>query len=79
MSEKVFIIPSKRVRYLSEISESNRGYDQWSKEQKGIAEKLYALKTSIDIISNKETVNKLRKEHTLSNTRNAISKGWINL
>ncbi len=27
-SEKIFIIPPKRTRYLSEISENNRGYDE---------------------------------------------------
>ena len=34
------IIPSNRVRYLSEISESNRSYDQLVKEQSAIATKL---------------------------------------
>ena len=28
MSEKIFVIPPSRVRYLSEIAESNRGYDE---------------------------------------------------
>ena len=28
MSEKIFVIPPSRVRYLSEISESNRAYDK---------------------------------------------------
>jgi isobutyryl-CoA mutase len=37
------IIPPKRVRYLSEISESNRTYDNWVKEQSAIASKLYQL------------------------------------
>ena len=37
------IIPSNRVRYLSEISESNRNYDQLVKEQSAIATKLYQL------------------------------------
>jgi methylmalonyl-CoA mutase len=37
------IIPPKRVRYLSEISENNRGYDQWVAEQSAIASRLYQL------------------------------------
>jgi methylmalonyl-CoA mutase len=41
--DKTFIIPPKRVRYLSEIVENNKSYDTWVKEQKGIAQKLYAL------------------------------------
>ena len=37
------IIPPKRVRYLSEISENNRGYDKWADEQSAIASKLYQI------------------------------------
>ena len=48
MSEKVFIIPPNRTRYLSEISENNRTYDLRAREQKDIAQNLYALKKSID-------------------------------
>ncbi|MFT5581595.1 MAG: methylmalonyl-CoA mutase, partial [Psychromonas sp.] len=28
MSEKIFVIPPDRTRYLSEISENNRAYDK---------------------------------------------------
>jgi len=41
-SAKNFIIPPSRVRYLSEISESNRNYDKWVNEQSEIAQKWYA-------------------------------------
>lgn len=37
------IIPPKRVRYLSEISENNRAYDNWVSEQCTLATKLYQL------------------------------------
>jgi methylmalonyl-CoA mutase len=37
------IIPSNRTRYLSEISENNRSYDQLVKDQSAIASKLYQL------------------------------------
>lgn len=37
------IIPPKRVRYLSEISENNRQYDNWVQEQCAIATKLYQI------------------------------------
>ncbi len=46
------IIPSNRVRYLSEISENNRGYDQLVKEQAAIASKLYQLSGTIETINN---------------------------
>jgi methylmalonyl-CoA mutase len=47
MSEKIFVIPPHRTRYLSEISESNRKYDAWVGEQKEVAQKLYAIRETI--------------------------------
>jgi len=46
------IIPPKRVRYLSEISDNNRDYDRWAKEQCTIASKLYQIN---GVIGEKET------------------------
>ncbi len=43
MSEKIFIIPPKRTRYLSEISENNRAYDEKVESQKEVAQKLFGL------------------------------------
>lgn len=53
LSEKIYIIPPKRVRYLSEIAENNRNYNQWAKEQAEIAQKLYGIHKTITTI--KET------------------------
>ena len=50
MSEKVYVIPSQRVRYLSEIAENNRAYDKWVLDQKEIAQKLYVLDEAIKIL-----------------------------
>ncbi len=52
MSEKVFIIPPKRTRYLSEIAENNRGYDKTAAEQAEVAQKLYSLRKSIETLEN---------------------------
>ena len=46
VSEKIYVIPPKRVRYLSEIAETIRGYNKKVDEQADIAQKLYALKES---------------------------------
>ncbi len=48
------IIPANRVRYLSEISENNRGYDQLVKEQSVIATKLYQLTGTLKTIQDSE-------------------------
>ncbi|MEZ5025747.1 MAG: methylmalonyl-CoA mutase family protein [Chitinophagales bacterium] len=50
-SEKIYIIPPNRVRYLSEITTNNRNYDAWVNEQGEIANQLYAvekLKSMVD-------------------------------
>ena len=43
LSEKVFIIPPNRVRYLSEIAENNREFDKRLDIQIELADKLYVL------------------------------------
>ena len=45
-SEKIFIIPPSRVRYLSEIAEANRAYDKWAAKQATVAGRLQALQSS---------------------------------
>ena len=64
-SEKIFVIPPNRVRYLSEIVESNKEYDKWVNEQKNIAQNLYALKTTLEILeeSSDETKENIKKEY----------------
>lgn len=57
MSEKLFIIPPDRVRYLSEISENNRHYDEWAKKQETIAGELYGLHMAI------RSIEKSKLEH----------------
>ncbi len=47
MSEKVWIIPPARTRYLSEISENNRRYDERVDKQADIADQLYGLHSAI--------------------------------
>lgn len=42
-SEKIYIIPPDRTRYLAEIAESSQAYQQWVEEQSAIARKLYQL------------------------------------
>ncbi len=48
VSEKNYIIPPERVRYLSEISENNRKYDEWVEEQATLAQRVWALKKALE-------------------------------
>ncbi|RYY22242.1 MAG: methylmalonyl-CoA mutase [Chitinophagaceae bacterium] len=49
------IIPSSRVRYLSEISEHSRQYTKWITDQSQFASRLYQLKGTVEILSDKSS------------------------
>jgi methylmalonyl-CoA mutase len=51
MSEKIYVIPPNRTRYLSEITENNRSYNQWVEKQAEVAEKLYAMHRTMETLS----------------------------
>ncbi len=57
MSEKIYIIPPARTRYLSEITENNRSYDRWVEAQGNVAQKLYALRQSIEMLKAEKGVD----------------------
>ncbi len=64
MSEKIFVIPPARTRYLSEISENNRQYDKVASEQAETAQKLYGIFKTIE---------------TVTGTTPALEKSGLNL
>jgi len=53
-SEKIYIIPPQRTRYLSEIAESNRRYDADSFKQAEVADKLYSILRTIGTLAAKD-------------------------
>jgi len=54
ISEKQFIIAPKRTRYLAEIAENNRAYDQWVDQQANQAQKLQSVKQTQQLIEQDE-------------------------
>lgn len=62
MSEKIFIIPPQRNRYLSEISENNRSYDEWVAQQAEVADKLYAIQRTIESVTDESLTKVLSAE-----------------
>ena len=63
-SEKVFIIPPPRTRYLSEIAETNRAYDRWVDKQADLAGRVQAVKTAAREVEGpaSEALDKVRKQ-----------------
>jgi len=67
MQEKLMIIPPKRVRYLSEIAETIRNYNDLTEKQAEVARKLFALKTTMEIPAlkrNRETLYELENTYS---------------
>ncbi len=60
MSEKIYIIPPHRTRYLSEISENNRGYDLRTRTQAMVAQKLYSIAKTIETVQAMDVEDKDR-------------------
>src|SRR5680860_531828 len=61
-SEKIYVIPPSRVRYLSEISENNRKYDETARSQEEVAQKLYGIFKTIGSVTN-VTSSKVEKSY----------------
>jgi len=50
-SEKIYIIPPDRIRYLAEIAEASHSYNEWVDKQCSTARKMYQLKGVIDLLN----------------------------
>lgn len=55
------IIPPKRVRYLSEIADSNRAYDKWVSDQCAVASKLYQIDGVLQDLPTLQEMEALKK------------------
>ena len=75
MSEKIFVIPPKRTRYLSEIAENNRGYDQTAATQTEVAQRLYGIYKTIETVANIKT--EFGKDQTKYLDKNGIDQDGI--
>ena len=84
ISDDATVIPPKRVRYLSEIVESNHAYDKEVENQALIAKKMYLLEgAKVLITDDQHTTDKLEKvflktKKELSEENIAFLKGWKN-
>ncbi|MEJ2905935.1 methylmalonyl-CoA mutase family protein [Pedobacter panaciterrae] len=60
-SEKIYIIPPDRIRYLAEIAESSQTYNEWVDKQAAIARKMYQLQGVIDLSTEENLTNTLKE------------------
>ncbi len=80
-SEKQYIIPPSRIRYLSEITETIHGYDKSAKAQADIASKLFGLRSTKKLVTDAAVVSQLEKvekdlEQELSKDNKTILENW---
>ena len=87
-TDKAFIIPPKRIRYLSEIVENNTSYDEWAIHQKEVAQKLFGIFTTITAVIDVSTSevkqsffskNGLNEDEVLKQVQNDTDKQLVEL
>ncbi|MFM7566887.1 MAG: methylmalonyl-CoA mutase family protein, partial [Flavobacteriales bacterium] len=76
MSEKIFVIPPDRTRYLSEISENNRAYDHWVNKQVEVANRLQGLESSMQTLANSSLAD---KDRLIKGIQEAFEQEKLNL
>ena len=84
-TELMAIIPGHRVRYLSEITECVRSYNQFADEQSAIAGHIYALKCSMGLLAKSQSEHKpledelARLEEKLTDENKKLIDSWPQL
>ncbi|MES2811433.1 MAG: methylmalonyl-CoA mutase family protein [Bacteroidota bacterium] len=80
MSEKIFVIPPHRTRYLSEIAENNRKYDETALSQVEVAQKLYGIfKTIESVTGNVPTLSKAGIDETILKSKDEERNDFLTL
>ena len=80
MSEKIFVIPPHRTRYLSEIAENNRKYDATALTQQQVAQKLYGIFKTIESVSGKvPAISKAGIDEAIIETKDEATSQFLNL
>jgi methylmalonyl-CoA mutase len=80
MSEKIFVIPPHRTRYLSEISENNRKYDETALAQQQVAQKLYGIFKTIESVSGTmPTIDKSGIDDSIKESKDENTAQFLNL
>lgn len=66
--DKIHIIPPKRIRYLSEIADTIRNYNEWAEKQANEVQKLYSLDQTLAMLNSDnddEPIKKLKELYEL--------------
>ena len=72
MSEKIYIVPPARSRYMAEIVENAHQYKKFAQDQSSIASQLYKLKGTIELLENEKS--EASQIQNLQNLYNSIEE-----
>lgn len=75
-SEKIHIIPPKRVRYLSEIADTVRNYNKWIDEQSDVALRMQAIHNTLKELKHDKDMDESLLEK-LQSTYKIISRKLV--
>lgn len=83
-SEMITVIPENRIRYLAEIGEVVRSYNQRAENQAKVADRLYSLRQSIEMLKSEEKNDVVRnlkeiykaEEKKLDEENSQFLKDW---
>ncbi|GAB3908738.1 methylmalonyl-CoA mutase family protein [Mucilaginibacter boryungensis] len=73
-SEKIYIIPPDRTRYLAEIAESSAAYNQWVNEQCAVAQQLFQLQGTLGMVKGHTPTPSEEGKHTLNGVAEHLEK-----
>ena len=76
ISEKIYIIPPSRIRYLSEISETIRNYEKWVNAQSTVAQNLFGINKTLKALASSEVKD---KEHLQKGLEQLYKETELNL
>ncbi len=82
-SEKIYLIPPQRNRYLAEIVENNQQYDEYVRQQSAIASQLYQVHGTLQLVGDSDASVKAhltalyqKLEEDLSGESRRVLKEW---
>ncbi|MBB6112862.1 methylmalonyl-CoA mutase [Mucilaginibacter lappiensis] len=78
-SEKVYIIPPDRNRYLAEIAESSKAYDDWVNEQCKIAQQLFQVKGVMELMAKPSPEGRAFENKKVSPTGGDLEGAYLHL
>ena len=78
-SEKIHVIPPKRTRYLSEIADTIRGYNEWTDGQAQIAGRLQALRQAAEELKGNDTAREalMRQADAIARELDPKNLHWL--